>query len=369
MTTIPLAIMLTISSLPALSTGIGQAAGSPPPLRAGDVAKLEAMAETGDPDAQLRVATAYANGEGVARNAAVAAKWYLKAAERGSAVAQTYLGVAYMTGDGVERDKTRALILYRLAARQNYADAMFNLGTAYYNGDGVNINDAVAYAWFLLAKDAGSKNAEDAVRRSETELKPAVILEGLKEIARIYERGNVLQKNESLSAHWWQKAAEKGDQDARIVIADRFLSARGVKEDTVEAKKWCTEAVKASEAEGIPDHRAYYCLGIVAERESDPKKARDWYEKASRLRSVQGKKALARLCAKGEGGKVDRPQAWILYLEVTRSHDEAVIPQLKELKAEMSNKEWNEVKKRLTLMHIDLEDVTFLLEKKSSPAK
>ena len=354
----------TMSSVGAYPARRGQEA-SASHLTAAEVKAFEVKGKDGDLEAQLRVATAYATGNGVAKDPSVAIKWYEAAARQGSAVAQTSLGLAYMSGEGVEQDKAKAVAWYKKAARQNYPNALYSLGTAYYNGDGVDVSDATAYGWFLLAREAGSKNAIEAVRRAEEELKAETLVAGLKEIARNYERGDVLSRNETLATKWWLEAAKKDDEDARIAVATKYLDGRGVPQDFSQARKWCEEAVKRSEAQREPDPRAYYCMGIVSEygtdAEKDPRKARDWYEKAYKLRSAQGAKALAKMYASGEGGKVNRPEAWLLYFALFRSRDESVKPQLKELKGQMTHKEWGEVLKRLAVLHFDPKDVDSLL--------
>jgi len=332
-------------------------------LSTAEVKALEAKAITGDVEAELKLARAYAGGEAVTKDPLQAAKWYEEAAERGSAAAQTSLGLAYMVGDGVEQDKAKAVTWYKKAARQNDPNALYSLGTAYYNGDGVDISDATAYRWFLLARDAGSKNAIDAVRRAEQELKPETLVAGLKEIARDYERGDVLPRNETLAAKWWMEAAKKDDEDARIKVANNYLDGRGVAQDLSQAKIWCEDAVKRTEAQKEPDARAYYCMGFLSEHgpEPDAKRAREWYEMALKLRSAQAARALARMYASGAGGKVNRPEAWLLYFALARSRDYSVKPQLIELRSQMGKKEWDEVVGRLNAIHVDPRTVDQLL--------
>ncbi|MEG1553372.1 MAG: tetratricopeptide repeat protein, partial [Kiritimatiellia bacterium] len=67
------------------------------------------LAIYGDLQAQADVGDCYANGKGVARDAAEAVKWYRKAAEQGHADAQNRLGVCYANGDGVTRDDVEAV--------------------------------------------------------------------------------------------------------------------------------------------------------------------------------------------------------------------------------------------------------------------
>ena len=89
---------------------------------AGDYAVARAawkpLAEAGNPDAQVAIAGLYAEGAGVARDDAAAARWFRRAAERGHVTAQLNLGDYYARGRGVPRDLSAAWVWLSLAARQ-----------------------------------------------------------------------------------------------------------------------------------------------------------------------------------------------------------------------------------------------------------
>ena len=59
---------------------------------------IKAKADKGDSEAQLSLASSYANGKGVAQDPAKAVKWLRKAAEQGSARAQCLLALNYANG-------------------------------------------------------------------------------------------------------------------------------------------------------------------------------------------------------------------------------------------------------------------------------
>lgn len=97
------------------------------------------------------IAKKYSRGEGVQRNDAEAAKWYLKSADRGDAGCQYNLGLMYLDGRGVPKDMGNAINWWRKAADQGSASAQFNLGAVYKNGDGVPADKAQAVRFYLLA--------------------------------------------------------------------------------------------------------------------------------------------------------------------------------------------------------------------------
>ena len=98
----------------------------------------------------------YAKGEGVAKDAGAAVRWYRQAAEQGYADAQynlgvMYLGVMYHQGEGVLKDAAEAVRWFRLAAEQGDAQAQYSLGVMYAKGEGVPKNMVEAYAWCNIA--------------------------------------------------------------------------------------------------------------------------------------------------------------------------------------------------------------------------
>lgn len=81
------------------------------------------LAARGDPSAETLLGTMAANGQGVARNDAVAAAWFLRAARRGYAPAQLALADSFARGRGVPRNLGRARVLAQAAAVQGHPGA------------------------------------------------------------------------------------------------------------------------------------------------------------------------------------------------------------------------------------------------------
>jgi len=191
----------------------------PPPVAAPEVTEVidlegtRAKAERGDAEAQQKLGSIYAKGQGVATSYAEAAKWYRQAAEQGRAEAQTALGelyeagqgvpcddakaaqwyrraaeqghvagqyslaVLYVMGKGVPRDIAEAVKLYRQAADQGNALAQYNLGMRYMEGDGVPKDPVEAYKWLRLA---AAQNLSDAAKARD-ELKRSMTREQMAE--------------------------------------------------------------------------------------------------------------------------------------------------------------------------------------------
>src|SRR5262245_21757956 len=103
-----------------VSDGVSSHAKAPPK---GDVAAYEAFdqgryltalelavkaAETGDPQAHTLVGRIYSEGYGVAKNSALAAKWYFRGAELGDPEAMFAYGMMLVVGQGVGKDTIAA---------------------------------------------------------------------------------------------------------------------------------------------------------------------------------------------------------------------------------------------------------------------
>ncbi|MDA9372117.1 sel1 repeat family protein, partial [Porticoccaceae bacterium] len=122
--------------------------------------EMEALAESGDVEAQFDLALMYRNGTEVPRNDKTAVKWYTKAAEQGLAKAQFNLGNMYVNGEGItENDKT-AVKWFTKAAEQGLAEAQFKLGNYYDYGYGVPENDKTAVKWYTKAAEQGDAGAQ-----------------------------------------------------------------------------------------------------------------------------------------------------------------------------------------------------------------
>lgn len=108
-----------------------------------------------NPEAELALAVAYIEGDGVHRDGAEAIKWYRRAAEHGNAEGQFDLGVHYEFGGGVHKDMGQAVQLVQAAADKGYARARHHLGELYEEGRGVPKDKIAAIMWFILAEDTG----------------------------------------------------------------------------------------------------------------------------------------------------------------------------------------------------------------------
>ena len=81
------------------------------------ITALRPLADTGLAQAQVRLGDLYADGKGVARDAAMAESWYEKAALQGDTAAQLKLGAMYANAGGIARNNNLAYVWYGTAIR------------------------------------------------------------------------------------------------------------------------------------------------------------------------------------------------------------------------------------------------------------
>jgi TPR repeat protein len=106
------------------------------------------------------------SGEGIMRDDALAASWFLKAAEQGNGDAQFNIGLMCYTAEGVDKNDAEAWHWFQLAAEQGIGKAQFNLGVMLVNGEGGDPDMPKArrlqeaYKWWLAAMMQGDTSAQ-----------------------------------------------------------------------------------------------------------------------------------------------------------------------------------------------------------------
>lgn len=134
-------------------------------------------------------------------------------------------------------------------------------------------------------------------------------------------------------------------------MALNMLSAPGGPETLNKARHACSEAAKQQ------NHRAEYCMGYIYEHgfgvTPNAKKARYWYTVAAAKGEMEAMRTLALMEIKGEGGKVDRIDAFLLYSKLLEMHDRDALRNLVKLRIEITPKEWELLQKPLVHLRID----------------
>ena len=133
--------------------------------QAEDYNNLLQKAKQGDGGAQFEIAERHYLGEyGVEKNLEQAFKWYEKAAESGDVDAERKVAIMYAKGEGVEANQKEALNWYEKAAENGDATSQYLVGNFYYYGkNGVEKNQEKALNWYKKAAENGNTSAKEAL--------------------------------------------------------------------------------------------------------------------------------------------------------------------------------------------------------------
>ena len=124
-----------------------------------ELAQLQAGARHGERAAQRELGLRYFGGDGLPRDAALAAHWWRLAAVQGDDEAQSALAALLFKGEGVAQDRAQAMRWWRTAAASGNGDAQATLGWLYFNGIGIERDRILGYAWSNLAAARGIERA------------------------------------------------------------------------------------------------------------------------------------------------------------------------------------------------------------------
>lgn len=148
------------------------------------------MALAGNVQAQGNVGMLYNLGRGVAQDQEKAYWWFSEAAERGSVKAINNLAVMYYQGTYVKQDTAQAIKLFEKTASVNDTGAMMMLGEIYQKQN----NDKKSFEWVKKAADLGNEEAK-------------------LRIAYCYELGIGTMRNTSLATLMYRELLTNGKDD------------------------------------------------------------------------------------------------------------------------------------------------------------
>lgn len=316
------------------------------------ITRLDKAAKAGKLLALQLLGEVYLCGHGVTEDAVSARRYFAQAAERDASFAQRRLGEMLATGLGGQRDDAAAFTLFQKAANQGDTAAkvlvakMYDLGRAG-RGDTKSLREAET--WYRNAAQDGNMEAKEWLQHYEKTIAQEAsnpLLKLIREaeedntrsqmkLARHYELGDGVKKNEQKAFYWYQKAAENSRfYDAQMELARCYANGIGTQKDDVVAGQMfqrladigmpnahyelgkrlqqgigmprrADEAVKWLEKAALSRHadsafllaKAYETSDGVAYNES---MVRGWYERAAKYGSSEAQFKLASMFEKGE---------------------------------------------------------------------
>jgi TPR repeat protein len=180
----------------------------------------------------------------------------------------------------------------------------------------VGEDESRAYVWFLLGQDSGNALADDAAKRSAATLSGETA-DAYQRISEMYEKGDELPKDDAQALRWLRKAADRGPR-AKVVLAMRYLNGPEAAQHYSEAFELCKSAAAEVEAARVVYSPAVNCIAGIYRRglgiNKNPAEAIRWYQKAA-PHNAQAAHELAGMYAIGDGTKLDRPEAFIMFFQ------------------------------------------------------
>ncbi len=225
-------------------------------------------------DYEYGVGSIYAQGLGVARNAAAAFRWFERAARHGNSQAMAAVGAAYSIGDGVEPDYAEAARWLRKAAGAGIPLAEERLGFLYLNGLGVARDLKKAKSHFEKAAALGNPAACAA-------------------LGDMHFQGAGVAVDRNAALLWYRKAAADDHPVALRRLAECLFSASPSESDCREALGFCRRAVNQGDVESICVLGQAYENGLGVP--VDLKKAAELYERAKTLGSVEAARLIGEM--------------------------------------------------------------------------
>lgn len=322
-------------------------------------------AEQGLGEAQLFLARAHAQGQGVAQSAEEAERWFLLAAAHGQEEALFLLARMYDDGAQALRDPARAVRFYRQAAESGHRGAQVRLAEIYFFGQGVARDRQAAGRWAMAAAglargdaqlqsflaqgvdrgfprlpgvphapSAGPAGPGAAVRRPDPDWDPVLLTgEGLPRfpasakgewLASAARRGEVMAQVHLFLAHLTagarlplkpgefaslvRRGAEAGSAASERLLAALHCVGLGVDESDQQAAAWLERAAAASGDPADALILASMHLRGIAGRAGDGQAA-SWARRAADMGSGAAHRAVAALYLAGIGVQADAAQA------------------------------------------------------------
>jgi len=195
---------------------------------------------------------------------------------------------------------------WKEAAEIGVREAQWLLARCYDEGFGVERNEIRAVSWHLKAAEQGYPAAQN-------------------HLGSCYQNGDTVPQDDEEAAQWYLRAAEQGHAGGQANLGWCYDTGTGVAQDEAEAVKWYRKAAEQG------DYTSQFNLGVHYEWgsgvEQDRQEAIRWYREAAEKGYEKATKALERLTSEIEAEQRDRQ-------EKTRAADEHFRKACKEVLAE-----------------------------------
>jgi len=212
--------------------------------------KLQAMLEEanlGDAEQQFELGMRYLLGYQIEVDKQQAFNWINKAATQNHPLAQYQMANQYLTGNFLNKDIPLSIHLFSKAAKQNVRKAQFALKHIAENGFEliVKAEDGDKEAQYQLAStyigSSSQAKREEGLKwlnSSALQSHPQALLT----LGKIYQSGNLLEKDDTKAFEAFAKAAELENADAQFQLSLMYQNGLGTQRDLSLAARWLSRA-------------------------------------------------------------------------------------------------------------------------------
>ncbi len=142
------------------------------------------------------------------------------------------IGDTFRTGDGPLQDYNLALHWYRLAAERGHLGGQYNLARMYDHGLGVHRDDVEAARWYHRAAEQGEVHSQH-------------------HLAEMYRDGRGVPRDLGRSREWFEAAARQGHVEVFPELAMAYQQGEGMAMDMRRAYLWWWLAAEGGDPEAI----------------------------------------------------------------------------------------------------------------------
>jgi TPR repeat protein len=222
-------------------------------------------AEQSDPEAQLILGQALADGDGMQQDEAESFKWLLKSAENGNLTAMVLVSDYYESGATIEKNEKESLKWLKKAAIHGDFNSQYRLGHHYSYGP--EQNDYEAAKWYrMAAENTGPIEKSILWRRSHAKTM----------LAEFYLAGTGVSESQSDAVKWYRSAAEDNDSAAQLKLGLLYLKGHGTVKNSVEAYKWLLLAAAGGDKDAQKSLPMIEAAISATERSKGQSMAQEW---------------------------------------------------------------------------------------------
>ena len=168
------------------------------------------------------------------------------------------------------------------------AEVQFDIAKMYENGWGVSKDEVEAARWYRKAAEQGYLKAQN-------------------NLGQAYRNGRGVRKDYAEAMFWFRKAAAQGDARAQFNIGCLHLNGEGVKKDYAEAMRWFRKAAEQGDPQAQFSVARMYFMGWAVT--NDEREAVKWCRKAADQDYANAQYVLGLCYAEGNGVAKDSQEA------------------------------------------------------------